>query len=75
MVAEVSGLEFMKFKDDINAMVDRVYELLKPKLEETCTNMGYTKLDSATGAAVGGFSPTGGSPGSSGPSAAGPTVE
>lgn len=75
MVAEVSGQEFMKFKDDINAMVDRVYELLKPKLEETCTNMGYTKFDSATGAAVGGVSPTGGSPGPSGPSASGPTDE
>ena len=59
-VAEVSGEEFQKFKGDINAIVDRVYELLKPKLEETCTNLGFTKAaGSATGSATGPNAATG----------------
>ena len=58
-VAAVSGKEFLKFKGDINAIVDRVYELLKPKLEETCTNLGFAKSASSTGSATGSNSPQG----------------
>ncbi len=43
LVAEASEKAFERYKNEIAKHIDVIYERIKPKIEETCINLGFTK--------------------------------
>ena len=58
LVAEASQKAFERYKSEIAKHIDVIYERIRPKIEETCVNLGFQKpspkMDSPTGGATGG---------------------
>lgn len=58
LVAEASQKAFERYKAEIAKHIDVIYERIRPKIEETCVNLGFQKstpkVDAPTGGATGG---------------------